>query len=227
MARIRFRIRFHSKSQALVLIVCMFTLSIQLSLASIYKVRAIKPESQATVASDPDFLQFYLTQDYFDSDEAVTACADGYHFASLWEIADPSNLKYNPTLGKTSPDSGQGPPVEFPLTPIPSVSTDSMGNFFPQGLQAITIPAKGWVRTGGSGMISNSVGRANCDAWSSTSDTHWGTAVKLPNTWSPAEFEVGYWSAETIPCDGAARVWCVQDTQHDQETKVYLPLIQR
>jgi hypothetical protein len=46
-------------------------------------------------------------------------CASGYHFASLWEIVDPSNLAYNAALSfawtdQTPPlvsDTGQGPPA--------------------------------------------------------------------------------------------------------------------
>ncbi|CAN5485399.1 hypothetical protein BH20ACI3_BH20ACI3_33540 [soil metagenome] len=41
----------------------------------------------------------------------MTACAAGYHMASLWEIHDPSNLRYDTALGQTLEDSGFGPPA--------------------------------------------------------------------------------------------------------------------
>jgi hypothetical protein len=54
---------------------------------------------------------FYLTQTLFTGAQALTACAKGYHMASLWEIFDVSNLKYNKTLGFsfTFSHSGSGP----------------------------------------------------------------------------------------------------------------------
>jgi hypothetical protein len=55
---------------------------------------------------------FYLTQTLHNGSQALTACASGYHMASLWEILDPSNLHYNSELGYTTTDSGSGPPVE-------------------------------------------------------------------------------------------------------------------
>ncbi len=59
--------------------------------------------------------QFYLTPSAaFQGDQALTACAPGYHTASLWEIHDPSTLRYNTTLGYIDPsaDPGLGPPVD-------------------------------------------------------------------------------------------------------------------
>jgi hypothetical protein len=38
-------------------------------------------------------------------------CAPGYHFASVWEMLDISNLKYDTTLGRVIDDSGMGPPA--------------------------------------------------------------------------------------------------------------------
>ena len=65
----------------------------------------------ASLASSAGMRQFYLTEAVVQGDQPITACAAGYHFASFWEIADPSNLKYNTTLGYTWSDSGQGPPA--------------------------------------------------------------------------------------------------------------------
>jgi hypothetical protein len=54
--------------------------------------------------------KFYLTRTEHDGAHALSACAAGYHMASLWEILDPSNLRYNTELGQTDADSGFGPP---------------------------------------------------------------------------------------------------------------------
>jgi hypothetical protein len=63
---------------------------------------------------------YYLTESTYNGADAdgtdgngAGVCAEGYHFASLWEILDPSNLKYDTGLGMVRDDSGQGPPT-FP-----------------------------------------------------------------------------------------------------------------
>ena len=53
---------------------------------------------------------YYVTKTSHDGSEALTACAEGYHMASLWEIFDTSNLRYDTQLGATAQDSGLGPP---------------------------------------------------------------------------------------------------------------------
>ncbi len=55
--------------------------------------------------------RYYLTQTTHPGDQALSACAAGYHMASLWEIHDPSHLLYDTDLGVTIDDSGSGPPV--------------------------------------------------------------------------------------------------------------------
>jgi hypothetical protein len=39
------------------------------------------------------------------------SCADGFHFASLWEIRDTTNLTYDIDRGRVTEDSGYGPPI--------------------------------------------------------------------------------------------------------------------
>ena len=53
--------------------------------------------------------QYYLTVIGYYPTQILTACADGYHFASLWEILNISKLQYNNSLGFNSTDSGSGP----------------------------------------------------------------------------------------------------------------------
>jgi hypothetical protein len=58
-----------------------------------------------------DLRKFYLTQTEHSGNEALTACTQGYHMASLWEIFNPSSLKYDTALGFTEADSGYGLPL--------------------------------------------------------------------------------------------------------------------
>jgi hypothetical protein len=55
--------------------------------------------------------KYYLTQTTHTGGQSLSACAEGYHMASLWEILDPSNLSYDTSLGFTLADSGSGPPA--------------------------------------------------------------------------------------------------------------------
>jgi hypothetical protein len=55
--------------------------------------------------------KFYLTPGVFVGSQALTACAKGYHMASLSEIFDVSGLTYNTKLGAILQDSGGGPPA--------------------------------------------------------------------------------------------------------------------
>jgi hypothetical protein len=92
---------------------------------------------------------YYLTRSTFTGAHVLTACTSGYHTASLWEIYDTSNLRYNTTLGITVDDSGSGPP-----------------------------DGAGWIRTGyfSSGKASV-IGQDNCFTWTSDSDQDFGTTA--------------------------------------------------
>ena len=46
---------------------------------------------------------YYLTPTHFTGAEASSACADGYHFANMWEISGLANLSYNIELGYAGP----------------------------------------------------------------------------------------------------------------------------
>ena len=157
-----------------------------------------------SLAASAGMRQYYLTTTYHNGAGAdgtdgngAGVCADGYHFASLWEILDPSNLKYDTDLGMVRDDSGQGPPT-FP--------------YF-----------GGWVRTGYSSNTSSTPGQANCDAWTSSDSGDYGTTAYLPNDWTAGQ-DIHVWEVDTDTCDIAVlfRVWCVAD---NVSTSVYLPLI--
>jgi len=137
---------------------------------------------QAPTAGSTGLRQYYRTMSTYDGSAADTACAPDYHMASLWEILDPSNLKYNATLGWTNDDSGQGPPASY----------------------------VGWVRTGWSSSSSSMAGLGNCESWSSNSNSDYGTYVSLPGDWAVAQ-DIGVWDANTRTCEYPMSVWCVED----------------
>jgi len=128
---------------------------------------------------------FYLTQEGVEGDRALAACAPGYHMASLWEIIDPSNLRYDSTLGVVEQDGGSGPP----------------GDEF------------GWVRTGRGPSTLDFEGLANCNAWTSSVADHHGTVVNLRGVWRPGltVSPISPWSAVTTSCGAQFPVWCTQD----------------
>jgi hypothetical protein len=159
---------------------------------------------QAPLASSAGLRGYYLTQGRYNGADAngtdgngAGVCAEGYHFASLWEILDSSNLKYDTDLGMVRDDSGQGPPT-FP--------------YF-----------GGWVRTGYSSNASTTPGWGNCNAWNSSSGEHSGTTAYLPNDWTAGQ-DIHVWAVDTATCDIAAliRLWCVADSV---SAPVYLPII--
>ncbi len=129
--------------------------------------------------------QYYLTTSAYDGSAADGAgvCANGYHFASIWEILDPSRLRYDTDLGSARADSGSGPPT---------------------GLV-------GWVRTGNDAGIDPTPGTGNCSTWSSANPGDEGTCVSLPTDWTASASGVHVWVAATSDCSLARPVWCVSD----------------
>ena len=127
--------------------------------------------------------QYYLTTETFDGASADSACAAGYHMASLWEILDPSNLVYNTALGYTTDDSGQGPPTT----------------------------RNGWVRTGYEKSLSGA-GQGNCDAWTNNS-SGFGTVAWLNYQWGDTAPSIHVWNAAIGMCDFGPgyHVWCIGD----------------
>ena len=61
----------------------------------------IKLQAQVASLADKGPRKFYLTQALHNGAQALSACAQGYHMASLWEIHDTSNLRYDTDLGLT------------------------------------------------------------------------------------------------------------------------------
>jgi len=135
---------------------------------------------------------FYLTTVSHDGASADVACAVGFHLASLWEIFDPSALEYDTARGRTTTDSGQGPPSE----------TTGLGS------------RPGWLRTGNLGGAHPTAGVGNCSGWTSSSSAQNGTAALPDQVWtgtpSPAQ-NLPPWQATSPTCDQLLPVWCVQD----------------
>lgn len=126
--------------------------------------------------------KYYLTKVTFHGNAALTACATGYHMASLWEIFDTSNLQYNTSLGATMDDSGQGPPTEF----------------------------FGWIRTGTFSGGNPKFGLVNCNLWTSSGGDA-GTIVALDQDWSGSPIKITPWNLELVDCASGVMVWCVED----------------
>ena len=146
-------------------------------------VLSVMAPDRSETASSSD-RRFYLTKDGFTGAQAINACAKGYHMASLYEIFDVSNLRYNTVLGLTADDSGSGPPTS---------------DF-------------GWIRTGQSSSASSMPGVGNCFVWSSDLSTADGTAVQLRFNFDfQSDDVVNPWTSDAAPCHAAIRVWCVQN----------------
>ncbi len=130
------------------------------------------------------FRRYYLTKDTFTPTKISSACTSGYHFASLFEISNPSILIYDTSLGATKDDSGEGPPT---------------------GLY-------GWIHTGANSDGSGStVGSANCLNWTYDGTGHYGTYITLGTNWTTTQ-AIPMWVPGLTQCV-AVRVWCVQDAQ--------------
>ena len=121
--------------------------------------------------------------DEVDGASPATACAVGYHMASLWEIYDPTGLQYDQTLGLTSADMGQGP------------ISDELG----------------WVRTGQVARVAGGPGDSNCNAYTSRDAEHRGSFALLQEDWETTVSATPPWQTFESSCHVPRRVWCVQD----------------
>lgn len=178
-----------------------------LAVVAVIGLSTLVPPSRAPSA--PPMRQYYVTTATFRGNEAPAACATGYHFASFFEISELTNLRYNSTLGATSPDAGSGPPTWVPATP------------------GVDRTVRGWVRTGsaggepskckeGGGSLYGSPGLANCNNWTagSTNDGYCGTFALLPAQWIPPSNPLPpQWQVGAFRCSvpDINRVWCVED----------------
>ena len=129
---------------------------------------------------------FYLTKGRFNGGKALTACATGYHMASIWEIKETALLRYDNTLGRNDGDSVHGGPPS-------STASDSTGI--------------GWIRAGSN--------LRNCKQWTSSSASEFGTQGTLyinSNNNSEPTWAVGDGGiCDVVSSNTHLGVWCVQD----------------
>lgn len=129
---------------------------------------------------------YYQTSGLVNGSGALTACATGYHMATLAEIYGTSSLRYAKEIAGAAQaaDSGNGPPYGF----------------------------AGWVRTGTASSVANTIGQGNCSLWTSGAAANFGTTLVLDTSWKgAAPSNISPWNAVTATCDSSRRVWCVQD----------------
>jgi hypothetical protein len=151
----------------------------------------VTPEDRSEVqviealSSDANGKLYYLTDFSVNGSQALTACTAGYHMASLWELYDLSNLRYNSSHpdAYVKADSGQGPPSLW----------------------------YGWVRTGYNSSVSNVAGQGNCANWTSTTPSENGTIMRLTNNWAVSPGGIGSWEPDPWTCGGTAPIWCIED----------------
>jgi hypothetical protein len=130
--------------------------------------------------------QFYLTKTTHNGGQALSACATGYHMASLWEIFYFSNLKYNTELGATLDDSGFGPPAG--------------------------VSGHAWVRTGTNAATNDAPGFSNCRGWTTASENDTGTGAFLYLGDAVGSVKVvPPWVITETDCTLPLLVWCAQD----------------
>ena len=181
--KVSFRIRYERRSDLVAL------LTLAMLTAAFLGFLALRPQAvtawlmptQAATVVGPPLRGYYLSSSTVNGSQASTACASGYHMASLWEILDTSNLRYDTYWGADRADSGEGPPtIDF-----------------------------GWVRTGYISDNGSTPGQANCSTWATTSG--FGTTVNLPNDWQNDTQDVSVWRSGIRACSDTGQVWCAAD----------------
>ncbi len=106
--------------------------------------------------------------------------------ASIWEITDPSGLRYDVGLGwgSVNQDQGSGPP--------------SLEDWV----------RTSWVHTSGTGPV----GSPNYGGYTNANPNHQGSTAKLWPGWEDtASPSVNPWVGSLRSCDTSQLVWCVQD----------------
>lgn len=143
--------------------------------------------NQISVGVKNSARRYYLTRREFLGDQPLTACAEGFHMASFFEILDPSNLAYDTSYGVTRADAGQGPPVLL----------------------------DGWLRTGFRNSGGNEApGFTNCATWTTGSEAVLGSVAHLKQGAAGGDAlipVVNYWVPDSWPCNKSFPVWCVED----------------
>ena len=187
--RISLRIHIQRRSDLATLLTLAIITIIFLGYLVVAQESAAASNQQSPAVAATRMRQYYLTKDSFKGSKpsgsngiGAGVCANGYHFASLWEILDPSNMKYDTVLGDDRLDSGKGPPSY----------------------------TSGWVRTGYSLNNNPNPGRANCSNWEFESG--FGTVVSLTTNWTDSSNrDMFVWDAAVQSCSQEVQVWCMED----------------
>ncbi len=140
---------------------------------------------RAVAVARPSLRGYYQTSATFAGNAALTACAAGYHMATLAEIFDTTSLRYAEEVpgAVQGADSGDGPPYSI----------------------------TGWIRTGVGSANNNQVGAGNCSLWTSSNNANFGTTVGLNPDWEGAVSNISPWDGIATTCNLLRRVWCVED----------------
>ena len=145
------------------------------------------PLSNTALLSLNSMRKFYITSADYSASQAVSICESGYHFASLWELLDTSNLAYAHDLGAVwqAGDLGSGPPSEMP----------------------------GWIRTGYESESETGIpGRDNCSNWTTRDSDFDGTTAELRSNWTATGGNYFHgWEVFVVDCSQELGVWCVED----------------
>lgn len=196
---VKIRLRYGRRSRLTALLALAVLVAAFLGYLAVSQARAAASEPAAPATLPSATRQFYLSKTHADGSQALGACAPGFHMASLWEILDVSNLRYNPELGQSLADSGSGPPSAL----------------------------IGWVRTGYGNSGVGSAGLGNCQTWTSPSPNDGGTVLSLDSAWWSAPNGPATWNTGALPCNEVWRVWCVADGWEGGGVAVFLPLVVR
>ena len=152
------------------------------------------PEApQAPAAASSGLRKFYRTATAYSPTLASTACAPGYHFASIWELLDPSNLEYAGELD----DAWGGPSYDMGEGPVTGTGGYALQGYVRTGYNAAPDPV-------------GYTGQANCNGWTSDSISDHGTVAGLTHQWGTAE-DLFVWNVGVSTCNVRTGVWCVED----------------
>lgn len=128
---------------------------------------------------------YYLTSHEVQGDNVLGQCAEGYHFALVWEILNFSELTYDTELGYTTSESGVSAPI-----------------------------ARGWVRAGWGGPVCEAIPGEQDAAWTQAEE-RMGPSGTLNAWFlfeeAPPELKREGWLFHWNPCWEPLRVWCVSD----------------
>jgi hypothetical protein len=85
--------------------------ALELGAGSKYKKSTTRGPARCGGGICTELRRYYLTMDPVFGNGPTTACEDGFHFASIFEVVDTANLAYDTVLGLNEDDSGNGPPA--------------------------------------------------------------------------------------------------------------------